>query len=296
MDIVAGGRCKGGKRVIAQRTWISVILLTAATLTLSACAVRIGEENLLRPVAGGPLQKDALAAFQSPYDVARDEIRAADGTRLHAVYLTQPGARATILYFGGNGYTAGTFGAKTAGIFAPLGVNLMIVDHRGYGLSQGKPGLAALMSDGLAAFDHIAARGDAGPIIVHGQSLGSFIAGHVAAHRPAAGVVLESSVTTAEAWLKARARNMPVKVTLAETLRGQGNLRNMASIDEPLLILAGLEDKSTPPQLSKDLYDASHLPVGRKTLILVEGAGHNDVLLKPAAMEAYQDFLRTIGQ
>ncbi|QPQ55868.1 alpha/beta hydrolase [Allosphingosinicella flava] len=283
------------KNMIVSRTGIAIAQLALIGAILSACSVRIQEDNLLRPMAGGTLSQEVLTIGNSPYSVARQEIRAADGTRLHAVHLTRPGANVTVLYFGGNGYTVGAFGTKTAEVFAPLGVNLMIVDHRGYGQSEGQPSVAALMSDGIAAFDHLAALPGAGKILVHGQSLGSFIAGHVAAHRPTAGVVLESSVTTAEAWVKARAKNMPVKIRLADTLKGQGNLRNMALIDEPMLILAGSEDKATPPQLSRDLYNASHLPEGRKLLAIVEGASHNDVLLKPEAIEAYRVLIDRIN-
>jgi fermentation-respiration switch protein FrsA (DUF1100 family) len=220
-------------------------------------------------------------------------IPAADGVKLHAIHLQKPGARTTILYFGGNGYTIGRFGALSAGVFSPLNVNLMIVDHRGYGSSEGTPTAANVQADGLAAFDYLARLPgvEAARIVVHGQSLGSFIAGHVAASRDTAAVVLESSITTAEEWVRARAGNAPVKVRLADTLKGQGNLRNMTALAEPLLLLVGSLDKVTPPILSERLYKASSLPEGRKSLVVVEGASHNDVLLKPSAIKAYEEFL-----
>jgi fermentation-respiration switch protein FrsA (DUF1100 family) len=222
-------------------------------------------------------------------------IAAADGARLYAAYLRQPGARTTILYFGGNGYTVGRFGAWTAGLFAPLGVDLFLVDHRGYGLSEGTPTIAAMEADALAAYDALAAMLPKGsPILVHGHSLGSFLAGHVAANRPTAGVVLESSATTTEDWVKAGtpgAAKPFLKVSIAEALRGRGNLANMARIDEPVLILVGEKDGTTPPALSQGLYDASPLPAGRKRLVRVKGAGHVDAMAKPQAAAAYRDFL-----
>jgi fermentation-respiration switch protein FrsA (DUF1100 family) len=174
-------------------------------------------------------------------------------------------------------------------------MNLMVVEHRGYGLSEGTPTTANIQADGLAAFDYLSRLAGAGLIVVHGQSLGSFIAGHVAASRPAAGVVLESSVTTTEEWAKSRAGNAPVKVSVAKEIRGQGNLRNMPLISEPLLLLVGRDDKITLPKLSETLYQASRLPQNRKTLAVIDGAGHNNVLLKPAAIEAYGRFLASIA-
>lgn len=266
------------------------------SLLLCACTAHIGEAQLLRPVAGGALSADALGRAAPAYAMSEQWIAAADGTRLSAVLLRQPGARATILYFGGNGYTIGRFGAWTASIFAPLGVDLMIVDHRGYGRSGGVPTQANLEADGLAAFDHLSRVAGVNPsrIVVHGQSLGSFIAGHVAAERPTAGAVLESSATTTEQWVAANlrgARALLVRAEIDPALRGRGNLANMARIEEPLLILVGRNDGTTSPSLSEALYAASPLPPGQKTLTIVSGAGHNDVLLKPEATAAYRAFL-----
>jgi hypothetical protein len=269
-------------------------LLLLAVL-LGACTSEVRESDLLRPLRSGGLTGAAVAAAAPAYTLAEHRIPAADGAALYAVHLRQPGARATILYFGGNGYTIGRYGAWTASLFAPLGVDLMIVDHRGYGLSSGSPTVAAMESDALAAFDHLRRLvGADGRIVVHGHSLGSFIAGHVAASRPAAGVVLESSATTTEDWVEAGTPGLAkpfLKVEIAENLRGRGNLAMMPRIEEPLLLLVGAKDGTTPPSLSQGLYAASPLPATRKILKVVAGAGHADVMTRPEAMDAYRGFL-----
>lgn len=267
---------------------------------LAGCTAQVRESDLIRPVRGGPLTAEAVAAAAPSYGLAEHRIASADGARLYAIHLRQPGARATILYFGGNGYTIGRFGAWTAGVFAPLGVDLMIVDHRGYGLSEGRPAIAAMEADALAAFDYLRGLlGGGGRILVHGHSMGSFLAGHVAAHRPAAGVVLESSATTTEQWVDAgmpgAAKPFIRKVEIDPSLRGRGNLANMARIDEPLLLLVGAKDGTTPPRLSQGLYAASPLPEGRKTLQIVTGAGHTDAMTKPDGIAAYRTFLAGLG-
>lgn len=268
----------------------------ALLIVLSGCTAHIGEESLLMPIRGGALPPEPLRAAAPAYSMTEQWITAPDGTRLSAVLLRQPGSRATILYFGGNGFTIGQFGAATAGLFAPLGVDLMIVDHRGYGRSQGRPTQANLEADGLAAFDHLTRNIGIAPerVIVHGQSLGSFIAGHVAANRPTGGAVLESSATTAEEWADANRRGLMrllVRVEIDETLRGRGNLTNMSRIDEPLLILVGQNDRTTPPPLSQALYAASPLPAARKRLAIVPRADHNNVMTRPQAIAAYRAFL-----
>jgi fermentation-respiration switch protein FrsA (DUF1100 family) len=154
--------------------------------------------------------------------------------------------------------------------------------------------------DSLAAFDH--ARKLVGPdgrLVVHGHSLGSFFAGHVAANRAAAGVVLESSATTTEDWVEAgipgAARLFIRKVEIDPNLRGRGNLGVVPRIDEPLLLLVGAKDGTTPPSLSQGLYAASPLPEGEKTLRVVAGAGHTDVMTKAGAIAAYRAFLAKLN-
>ena len=275
-----------------------LLALPATLLLLCACTAEISEDYLMRPVAGGTLGEAELTKAAPVYSLTRHSISAPDGARLHAVLLRQPGARATVLYFGGNGYVMSPFGAWTASVFAPLKVDLMLVDHRGYGLSEGRPTAEAMAADGLAVFDYLSGLKTA-PIVLHGQSLGSFTAGHVAAHRSAAGAVLESSATTTEDWVKAGtpgAAKPFVKVKIAENLRGRGNLANMAKIEEPLLLLVGAKDDMTPPKLSQALHDASPLPPTRKTLAVVPGAGHNNVMTRPQAIAAYRAFLDRIGR
>jgi len=274
-------------------------LLLPLLALLAGCAVQISERTLLHPTPGGALSAEELEGAAGVYEMSDQWIPAPDGVRLSAVLLRQPGARTTILYFGGNGFTIERHGAFIAGLLAPLGVDVMIVDHRGYGRSGGVPTQANLEADGLAAFDYLTRTLDLDParIVVHGQSLGSFIAGRVAAERPAGGVVLESSATTTEEWVAANlrgARRLIVRAEIDPALRGRGNLSNMARIEEPLLILVGAADRTTPPSLSQALYAASPLPAGRKTLAVVPGADHNDVLLRPEATAAYRAFLAAL--
>lgn len=272
-------------------------LLLAALV--AGCTAQVRESDLIRPQRGGALTAEAVAAAAPAYSLAELRIPAPGGAGLYAVHLRQPGARATILYFGGNGYTIGRFGGWTASVFAPLGVDLILVDHRGYGLSEGSPTVGAMEGDSLAAFD-FARRlvGPDGRIVVHGHSLGSFFAGHVAAHRDAAGVVLESSATTTEDWVEAgtpgAARLFIRKVEIDPNLRGRGNLAVVPRIEEPLLLLVGAKDGATPPSLSQGLYAASPLPEGRKTLQVVPGAGHANVMTKAGAIAAYRAFLASL--
>lgn len=272
---------------------------SAAALLLFAagCTARIDERALVHPVKAGALDQASLAGPAARYAAEQHWIARPDGARLHAVLLRQPGAKATILYFGGNGYAIGRHGAWTAGLFAPLGADLMIVDHRGYGLSTGTAGIAGAEEDGLAAFDYLA-RLRGGPILVHGHSMGSFIAGHVAANRDAAAVILESSATTTEEWVASRTGGVTgklVRVEIDPALKGRGNAAQMARIEEPLLIVVGGKDRTTPPILSRRLFEGSPLPPARKRIVEVPQAGHNDVMTARIVHAAYAALLAEVA-
>lgn len=267
---------------------------------LGACTAEVSERGLLAPVKGGEMSAEALAQGAPAYSPTRLDVKTPDGVRLYAILLRQPDARATIIYFGGNGYTIGRYGPWSAAIFERLGVNLVLVDHRGFGQSQGVPSAASIETDGLEVFDHVAALPDIGarPILVHGQSLGSFIAGHVAAQRPTSGVVLESSVTTTEDWARSAtpgAAKPFLKVRISDELRGRGNLANVRLIDEPLLLLVGAKDGTTPPALSQALFAASPLPPERKILEVIPRANHVNVMTYPETIAAYRRFLDSIA-
>lgn len=276
-----------------------LLLVGLSAAGAAGCSLEMSEQRLLHPSAAGTLSQDALTLAVPVFTVSRHDIISPDGTRLRAVRLRQPGARQTILYFGGRKYTIGASGATTASRFAPLGVDLFIADYRGYGQSEGIPTASDMAADALAVFDYVAALPDVGAarIIVHGHSMGSFAAGYVAAHRPVGGVVLESSVTTTEDWVRARVSAVLrpfVRVKIADDLKGKGNLAYISAIDEPLLILVGAADMTTPPRLSKALYAASPLPVERKSLVIVPGAGHGGAMTHESAIVAYRRFLRSV--
>lgn len=272
-----------------------------AALALVACRTVVVQEGaIITPIKDRPLTRETVRAELPGYSFEEHRIRAVDGTALHAVLLRRPDAPLTILFFGGNQYRISEHGLETARRLAPMGASLMVADYRGYGMSEGAPTLALLLSDALVVFDSLAALPgiDGRRVVVHGHSLGSFLAGHVAANRPAGGVVLQSSVTTAEEWT----RSLPpwwmrpfVRMRPAESLKGQGNIDNVRHLDEPLLVLVGSEDRVTKPGLSRALYDAATLPPELKRLVILDGAGHNDLDQHERFREAYESFLSLVA-
>ncbi len=78
----------------------------------------------------------------------------ADGVRIHAWHVTQAGAGVTVLFFHGN---AGTIAdrPRTLALLHELGANVLMVDYRGYGKSEGSPDERGTYADASAAWTYL---------------------------------------------------------------------------------------------------------------------------------------------
>lgn len=174
-------------------------------------------------------------------------------------------------------------------------MNVLLVEYRGYGLSEGTPTIPALKSDAIQAFDLASSLVSSGtPLVVHGFSLGSFIAASLTEERPVSALVLESTAPSVSAWAR---HQIPwyakpfVRVSLAQPLLAESNERRLGLYHGYLLLLAGSGDHITPPSMSRALLSISASPPARKRLFVSPGAGHGAVLAGRGTAAAYAQFV-----
>lgn len=203
------------------------------------------------------------------------------GCRLFAADHTLP----VVLFFHGNGEIASDYD-DTAPLFQRAGASLLVVDFRGYGWSTGRPSVPTLLSDVDAVYETLPGllgqAGLTGKWFAMGRSLGSAPAIHLV-HQYSdsfAGLILESGF----------AHIVPLMARLGlptERLTGLpdpvGNIRKLAEIRLPLLVIHGEHDTILPVENGQALYDAS--PAFHKRILRVPRAGHNDLLFH--APDAY---------
>ncbi len=260
-----------------MKIFISVMLV-GILVGITGCVASVSENALIRPTPG-----EKLANGPSPdgfWSVRTIDMPRKGGANLYAAQFSRPDSKALVLYFGGNSFTISRFYQSVLDIYAPHPVDVLIADHRGYGGSTGAATLDALMEDAVETYDFVRAlpQYQGPPIIVHGQSLGSFMAGEVAKRRSLDALVLESSATTAEDWVQGFVDNSMLirRGEVQGSLKGKGNLAVMRTLDEPVLIVVGQEDKTTRSEMSAQLYSAAIVDETRKELLVVSGAGHNN--------------------
>lgn len=197
----------------------------------------------------------------------------ADGETLAGWYIPAPAARGTLLYLHGNG---GNIGHRLdpIAVFHRLGLNILIIDYRGYGASTGKPGEEGTYLDALAAWDYLIQEKRHPPerIVLFGESLGGSIAAWLAARQTPAGLVLYASFTSVPELAQALYPIFPASLLARYRYDTRAAL---ASVRCPLLILHSPEDEIIPFSHGQALLTAAREP---KQLVELRG-GHNDALL-----------------
>jgi hypothetical protein len=221
-------------------------------------------------------------------NVEEVSIVAADGVKLRGWLVKGDGAPAPlVIYFGGNAEEASWL-VGLADQFA--GWSLLLVNYRGYGESEGKPGEKELLEDGLAIHDYAKGRPDvnSGHIVAMGRSLGSGVAVHLAAHRPLRGVILVSPYDSILEVAKHHYPFLPVSLMLRHRF---DSLVRVPQIQAPLLCLVASEDRVIPGAHSRALFEAWR---GAKTWHEVPRSDHDSIAGELEYWRSISDFLRAL--
>ncbi len=226
-----------------------------------------------------------------PYETVR--LDTDDGETLHGWWIpagdvsreTSSGASATktLLFFHGN---AGNISGRLESVkqFHELGLNVLIVDYRGYGQSSGTPSEAGIYRDAEACWRHLTEEKGLAPqkLVVFGRSMGGGPATWLAAQEPPGALILESVFTNVPDVGAHHYSFLPVRALATNQF---DNESRVAEIKVPKLHIHSGEDRVVPFALGRRVYEAAAEP---KQFLEIEG-GHNDGFLVSA-----ETYLRTI--
>ena len=210
-------------------------------------------------------------------------LRTADGVKLHAWWIGAERAEFTFVAFHGNAGNI-THRADVYRFLRELPANVLAVEYRGYGRSEGSPSEAGLYRDAEAAYDYLVRqRGMAASrIISFGQSLGSAIAVDLAASHPVAGVVLEAPFPSAR---RVAQRVYPFLPGLGWVARSKFNTAaKLSRIRAPVLVVHCTRDPVIAFLLGEEVYRLAGEP---KSLLRIEASCHEEAsLVAPAEYRA----------
>lgn len=218
-------------------------------------------------------------------------LTAQDGHRLHAWYVPASQPRFTVLFLHGNG---GNISAQMDAVSAyhDLGCNVLYMDYRGYGQSDGAPEEQGLYADAEAAWQHLVQELGADPhqIIIVGRSMGGGVATWLAVQHPPRALILEATFVSLPAVISDRFFYPPAYLVMNHTYP---SLKRLRQIYAPLLVVHPRMDQVIPYSHGKRLFAAARQP--KQFVTLPQGDHRTAFLVCNAEYRAgLQAFLETL--
>lgn len=214
-----------------------------------------------------------LSATPGAFGLRADELSllTEDGVRLHGWWIKGVGGRALLFFHGNAGNIADRLDRARV-LNERLGLDVFLVDYRGYGRSQGDPSEEGLYRDARTVYAEAQARFRPDQIVLFGESLGSAVTIQLATERPSAGVVLETPFLSVPAMARKHYPFVP-----AFLIRSRfDNEGKIGAVAVPKLFLLAERDEVVPIEQGRRLFELAPEP---KSLFLIPGAGHNDTYI-----------------
>lgn len=204
-----------------------------------------------------------------------------DNETLHGWYVPAADSAGVVLFFHGN---AGNISHRldSIEIFHLLGLDVLIIDYRGYGESSGSPGERGTYTDAQTAWDYLVVeRGIApGRIVVFGRSLGGAVASWLAARTTPAAVILESCFTSAPDMAARLYPFLPVRLITHIKYPVKDYVTRISS---PLLMVHSRQDELIPFDMGESVFAAAPEP---KEMLAISGDHNGGYLLNRGRYQA----------
>jgi fermentation-respiration switch protein FrsA (DUF1100 family) len=273
------------------RRFLRLLITIVVGYGLALLLIRVLESHLIF----FPNVPDRLGGDWNPRGLSVEDVwlRSADGIKLHAWWIPRQNAKFTFLAFHGN---AGNI-ANRADIYKFLSdtpANVLAIEYRGYGKSEGSPSETGVYLDAEAGYRFLVNGKAIRPeqIISFGQSLGTAVAARLAAQEKVGGVVLEAPFPSASAVARRTFWFLP---GLSLLVQKQFNTKNqLAQIKAPILIVHCTQDPVIPFGMGQETYQGARSP---KAFLGIDGYCHEEAsLVSPGRYRtALLEFLRKLG-
>jgi fermentation-respiration switch protein FrsA (DUF1100 family) len=254
-----------------KRLLTIVLIAVAFGVVLVVVSLRVVENQL---IFHPPVYPEGFPSQQViERNVEEVWLRTQDGVKIDAFYHPNPSSKKVLLWFHGNAENIGD-ALDHLRTLATIGINILVVDYRGYGKSEGRPTEAGVYHDADAAYDYLTTQRHyrAEDIIVYGHSLGGAVAVNLASRRPCGGLIVQSSFTSARDMAKLMF-SIPLIAYVAKSRFDSREL--IREVHAPILIVHGTRDQIVPFTMGQQLFAAAEEP---KWFYPIDGAGHNDLL------------------
>ncbi|HYD39882.1 MAG TPA: alpha/beta fold hydrolase [Anaeromyxobacter sp.] len=252
------------------------LVVLVAALSSGCYSATLGARMMLVP--GQSRAGDAPALRHRPVTIA------GDGVTLEGWLFPAESARGTIIFLHGRNQNRSE-GLRVAERLVPLGWDVLVYDSRAHGASGGEYSTFGYWErrDLSRVIDSLGAE----RIVVMGVSLGGAVAIQGAADDPRIDEVISiSAFSSMRRVVRERLPAFIARLVLSSTFRAAEEMGAMRvdgadtaaaarRVTVPTLVLHGEDDRFVPREHARQIHDAL---AGPKSLVLVPGAGHGNVL------------------
>lgn len=202
---------------------------------------------------------------------------------LHGLLLKSDSPKGLILYFHGNRGNLTRWG-KIANNLRQHGYDVLVMDYRGYGKSSGERSEHNLYEDAQFVYDYAEHELSYHNIVIHGRSLGTAIATHLATQRPASHLILETPMTSIREIIPFLEFLLIYKPWLQYEFSSVDRIEDISC---PISIFHGTDDAIVPYEMGLRLHQKiSHID---KKIITINRGKHNN-------LDTFEIYQQAIGR
>lgn len=256
---------------------------------------KLDQREVLRVLFHPRKEERRASAGATDHDIIVDE-----HVRISATFHVAPDLAApNILFFHGNGEIVSDYD-EIGPLYVKQGLSFLAVDYRGYGRSDGKPTVSAMMQDAHRIMQEVkqwlANENRTGTFVVMGRSLGSVSALELASshQEDIDGLIIESGIGQTTQLLECLGAD--VQALGITEKDGFNNMEKIARFTKPTFILHAQYDQIIPAASAEALFAQS---IARaKEFQIVPGADHNTILERAGTLyfEAIKRFANRLGK
>jgi len=261
------------------------IALAIAAYFIVIFFARLADHLILFPTTA-PINADGAVRKTIPFQSGELELWTAISRRAQ-----QNGRMDTyVLRFYGNADRAERWVSSEADEWDDRAVEIWGMNYPGFGGSTGPARLSRIGPAALTAFDELQRHANGQPVVLYGASLGASAALHIAAHRPAGGLILHNPPPLRQmilrqfGWWNLWLLAGPIALQIPRDL---DSVSNAKAIHVPAIFLLADKDEVVAPRFHRVVVEAY---AGEKRVISLPGAYHND----PVEGAALADLNRTL--
>lgn len=230
-----------------------------------------------------PMKQHVFDPASADISVEDEWIQTNDNITLHGWWLGHQGEeKGTIFFLHGNAENISTH-IGSVWWFPKYGYNVLIIDYRGYGRSEGEPNLKGIQLDMASSLEWLFQHQDidTNKIVIFGQSMGAATAITGLVDSPyrsrIRGLIIEGAFTSYreltrelldQSWLTWLFQ-WPLSLMIDDTYRPIDSIRQLDDI--PILIIHSRKDEIIPYHHGVELFQAAK---GKKDFWSIENARH----------------------